>query len=72
MKATLTFDIPEERQLHIQAIYGTEYRGLLADIDQDCKMAIKHGHKHTSPEEALQWVRDYIRNGLNDIHDIET
>jgi hypothetical protein len=72
MKATLTFDLPDERELHIRAIYGMEYRSLLADLDNECRMAIKHGHKHKSPNEALQWVRDFIRNGLNDIHDIET
>jgi hypothetical protein len=72
MTATLTFDIPEERELHIRAIYGMDYRGLIADLDNECRMAIKHGHKHKSPEETLQWVRDFICEGLNDIHDIET
>lgn len=72
MTATLTFDIPEERELHIRAIYGMDYRGLLADLDHECRMAIKHGHNHKTAEEALQWVRDFICKGLNDIHDIET
>ena len=39
MTATLTFDIPEERELHIRAIYGMDYRGLIADLDNDQQIA---------------------------------
>lgn len=60
MKATLTFDLPEEDAEHEDAVRGTQWRGIVNEIDNQCRTWIKHGNNFKQPEEALQAIRDLI------------
>ena len=60
MKATLTFDLPEEDAEHEDAVRGTQWRGIVNEIDNQSRTWIKHGNNFKQPEEAVQAIRDLI------------
>jgi hypothetical protein len=61
MKATLEFQLPEEREEFSAACQGSEARSLLWHIDQHLRGIVKHGNP-TDPERRLaEAVRDMIR-----------
>lgn len=60
MKATLTFDLPEEHAEHVAALRGGEALGVLAEIDRHCRSTIKHGDPSNEARAALQAVRELI------------
>ena len=63
MKATLTFDLPEEADAHDDAINGTIWKGLAGDIDEQCRSWLKHGHSFTKPAEPIEYIRRMILEG---------
>ena len=65
MKATLKFNLPEERQEHLRAVKATDLCSILWDMDQWFRDEIKHNNK-----EHLQEARDKLGefmydNGIN-------
>lgn len=71
MKTTITFDLPEDSEQHFRALHGAAYRGLIGELDTLCRNALKHGHDHKHPNEVLTWVRDFLFEGLDEIHNID-
>jgi len=65
MKATLEFNLPEDRYAHTLALKGCEYYSTLHTLDQKMRSFLKHGGDYTTPEAVAQDVRDYIREHVN-------
>jgi hypothetical protein len=72
MKATLEFDLPEERTEHICAVKGMDTILVLDELLQEIRSFLKHGGgefsewrdeggcDHTADAETLEKVRSYI------------
>lgn len=61
-KATLSFNLPEERSEFTAAVEGQAARSLIWEIDQHCRGLIKHGDLPEEIDRHLQEIRDLIRN----------
>lgn len=66
-KAILEFILPEDEWDFKAAQSGTKMRGLFFEIDQDLRNKLKHGHEFKSPDEALEYVRSIIHEGVGDL-----
>jgi hypothetical protein len=72
MKATLEFNLPEERCEHICAVKGMDAIAVLDDLIDEIRSFLKHdggefrewrdeaGCRHTADAETLEKVRSYI------------
>jgi len=72
MKATLEFDLPEERMEHICAVKGMDAISVLDDLLNEIRSFLKYdggefsewrdegGCSHTACAETLEKVRSYI------------
>lgn len=61
MKATLTFDLPEEQHEHLAAVHGMEFCTILWDLDQEFRGWLKHGGApFTTADGAMEYVRKII------------
>ena len=70
MKATLTFNLPEDNDEFTLAQRGREYYSYLWDLDQDLRSWLKHGHQFKSVDEALERIREELHAQVN-FDDIE-
>ena len=72
-KAILEFTLPEERHEHLTAVHGMDLALNLWNIDQELRGLLHHGHKFTTPDEALEHIRNFLHEQLeNDCIDLET
>ena len=60
MKATLTFDLPEENDEHSYAVNGWRYALVLNDLNEWLRTQIKHGEMKDGARAAMQTVRDKL------------
>jgi hypothetical protein len=60
--ATLTFNLPDERDAHLRALHGTTFYSILEDIDEHLRRLVKHGgiEKYTATELAEE-IRERLR-----------
>jgi hypothetical protein len=66
MKATLEFDLPEERQDHLDAINGTRWKILLSDFDRTLRNYSKHGHQFVDVDDCLIKLREELHQDIAD------
>ena len=58
-KATLTFDLPDDYEDFISAIYGPDYRYALQHLDRRLRDVAKYEQIETlSVEEIREWFRE--------------
>ena len=58
-KATLTFDLPEDFEDFISAIYGPDYRCALNHLDQRLRDVVKYEETTSlSVSEIRAWIRE--------------
>ena len=62
MKATLEFQLPEERDEHIRAVHAADAWALLDDIDQELRRIVKYGSEITRDQLAQE-----IRLQINEL-----
>ena len=66
MKATLEFDLREERSSYSNAVHADYIAMMLWDLDNTCRGWMKHGgHNFETPEDVMEWVRDFIQVEVN-------
>jgi hypothetical protein len=68
VRATLEFNLPEERTEHLQAVHAGAAWALLEDIDQHLRSVIKHGHDYKTVEALAEHIRREIgdvRSGID-------
>jgi hypothetical protein len=62
MKATIEFQLPEERDEHIRAVHAADAWALLDDIDQELRRIVKYGSEITRDQLA-----ESIRLQINEL-----
>ncbi len=62
MKATIEFQLPEEREEHIRAVHAADAWALLDDIDQELRRITKYGSEITRDQMA-----ESIRLQINEL-----
>ena len=67
MKATITFDLPDERQEHDMAIHGADYHAAIWELDQFLRDALKYGHQYKTADDALEAVRNRLHEELEGV-----
>jgi hypothetical protein len=74
-KATLTYDLPEEREEFNAAAHGQDWTLLVGHLDGELRSALKYGplpgkdggvEPIKTAEEAFEWVRDRLRSLASD------
>jgi len=61
MKATLTFDLPEEDRDHVLAVNASSLASIIWAIDQRLRGWLKHGHDHKTADAAIEAIRNELR-----------
>lgn len=67
MKATLEFDLPDERVEHRHAVNATDMAALLWDMDSELRMFLKHGNKEKTAEQLATELRQMMSDTLERI-----
>lgn len=66
MKATLTFNLPEENQEYLNALQGAQLKSILWDVDQWLRAKMKYEELSDGQYDAFKETRDHLRRLLND------
>lgn len=66
MKATLEFNLPEEKYEHKAALQGADLRLIICSLDETLRGYLKHGHQFKTANEALEGIRKHIHEELED------
>ena len=64
MKATITFNLPDERQEHLDALTGTAWRCIVAELDAYLRSVEKHGTDEAEAAYASK-IRSKIWEEIN-------
>jgi hypothetical protein len=67
MKAKLIYELPTEQYEHHCAVNGMRFRDVISSVDTQCRGKLKYGHEFKTVEDALLWVRDLIREKLDNV-----
>ena len=65
MKATLTFDLPQESTEHRLALNGAGYYAALVDLDNRIRDNMKYEEMDTRERRRLELVRDWLNESLS-------
>lgn len=66
MKATLTFNLPEEEHEYMNAVQGAKMRSILWDLDQWLRSKLKYEELSDGQYDAFKETRDHLRELLID------
>ena len=64
MRATLEFNLPEDKNEHTMAVNGGLYWQTLWDLDMHCRAKLKCGPTE-SADDAYESVRQFIHDSVN-------
>jgi hypothetical protein len=67
MRATLTFDLPEERGEFDAALLGRKALSVLWEIDQRLRSLVKHGEPSLEARQLAEEIREMIPGELLDV-----
>jgi len=56
-KATMTFNLPEERYEYACAIHGADWKSIVYEVSMFLRNKLKHGHEYKTADEALEAVK---------------
>jgi hypothetical protein len=66
MKATLEFDMLEEREELENAIHGGEWKSVVWELDQKLRGYLKYEHTFKNVDEALEKLREELHDEVNE------
>ena len=66
MKATLEFNLPDDKDEHQYAVHGIDWALALLAADQELRKWEKYGHDFKSPNDAIVEIRRLIREQCDD------
>lgn len=58
MKATLSFNLTEEKEAFMHAMRGARYVGFMYEFEQYLRTLTKHGHEFKDASEAVNAIYD--------------
>jgi hypothetical protein len=64
MKATLEFNLPEEREEHQVALDGQKWAGIACGMNEQLRSWMKHGHGFANAEQALDETRKLLLQSI--------
>ena len=64
MKATLTFNLPEESHEYLNALQGAQLKTILWDVDQWLRAKMKYEELSDGQYDAFKETRDHLRRLL--------
>jgi hypothetical protein len=64
MKATLTFNLPEDEDKYCDAVNGSKMRTILWDVDQWLRAKMKYEELSDGEYDAFKETRDHLRRLL--------
>lgn len=64
MRATLEFQLPEERSEHMVAVHAMDFALTVFDLEEELRLWMKHGHKFSSADEVIEAVRQKLHECL--------
>jgi hypothetical protein len=64
MKATITFNLPEEEHEYRNAVEGAKMRSILWDVDQWLRAKLKYEELSDGAYDAFKETRDHLRRLL--------
>lgn len=64
MQATLTFDLPEEREGHLWAVHACDLASAIIDLDNKLRSWAKHGCPHKNTDGAVEELRLMLQEVL--------
>jgi hypothetical protein len=67
-KVTISFNLPEERYEHENAIRGADWRNIVYELTVFLRNKLKYGHEYKSADEALEDVRKTLWDECNSNH----
>jgi len=70
MKATLEFDMLEEKDDLNFALHGLDWALVAWDMDDKLRGYLKYGHKFQSIDEALETVREQLHEKIDE-HNVD-
>jgi hypothetical protein len=62
MRATLTFDLPEERVEHLWAVRSGDMAAAISDLNRKLRAWSKYGHDFKHTDDLLEEIRGVIRD----------
>lgn len=68
MKGKLEFNLPEEQEEFRLALDGSKCNIILFNISQKLRSWLKYDHEFKSADEALEAVREYFWEEIEDKH----
>ena len=68
MTATLTFNLPDESNLHYHAIHALEYNITLEEIREMLRSKVKHGHNYETTEQALEEIYHFVCSAIQECY----
>jgi hypothetical protein len=66
MKATIEYRLPEEAVAYHDAINGSEWRLVVANLDNMLRTALTHGHNLRTATEAVEAIRTRLTEETNE------
>lgn len=65
MKATIEFDLEQEREHFEMACNGHKYRFVLHEMDQELRAVLKYGERSQEVYDEVERLRDFLRELIN-------
>ncbi len=66
MKATLKFNLPEEKNEYDLTTRGADWALVSFDMDEILRVYLKHGHSFKTVDEAIEEIRNRLYETLED------
>ena len=68
MKATLTFDLPEENSDFRDAVQAADFKSALWEIEQQLRSWEKYGHTFKDADDAVRQIREFFHQTLSEFN----
>ena len=66
MEAILKFNLPEEKSECDIAFHAMDFALAIQDLDNELRGWLKYGHEFKNADEAMEKIRDVLRESLDD------
>jgi len=66
MKATLSFELPEESVEHLDALHGWEWKAVVLTLCEQLKLYAKHGHNFQDADACIDELRTILHAAIED------
>lgn len=65
MKATLSFNLPEESIEHLAALHGAEWKSIVWELTEQLRRYRHYGHRFQNAEECIDEVGTLLRSMID-------